>query len=62
MPNADLPVLTMEMFQNPPEEDKAILEFMGTVVKPEMAKLLGMPQKPEVADGFGCDNCHTFSE
>src|SRR6188508_3784133 len=26
MPNPDLPVLTMELFQNPPEEDKLILE------------------------------------
>ena len=62
MPNADLPQLSMELFQNPPEEDKAIMEFMSTKVKPEMAKLLGMPEKTDTQDGFGCTHCHTFKE
>lgn len=62
MPNPGLPVLTPELFSNPPEEDKMILEFMMQSVKPAMAELLGMPEKSESQDGFGCDNCHTFSE
>jgi len=62
MPNADLPVLTMELFTNPPEEDKAIIEFMSTKVKPGMAKLLGMPEKTQTEDGFGCTHCHTMKE
>jgi hypothetical protein len=61
MPNPDLPVLTGEMFQNPPEDDKAIMEFMMQTVKPKMAELLGMPEKTETTEGFGCDNCHTFN-
>jgi hypothetical protein len=62
MPNPDLPELTMELFQNPPEEAKPMLEFMSTTVKPKMAELLGMPQKTETTEGFGCDGCHTFKE
>lgn len=62
MPNPDLPVLTGAMFQNPAEEDKPMIEFMMQTVKPKMAELLGMPEKTETQDGFGCDNCHTFKE
>jgi hypothetical protein len=62
MPTADLPVLTMELFQNPPEEEKAIMEFMATKVKPQMATLLGMPEKTETTEGFGCTHCHTMKE
>lgn len=62
MPNADLPQLSMELFQSPPADKQAIMKFMFERVKPEMAKLLGMPEKTETQDGFGCTHCHTMKE
>ncbi len=62
MPNPDLPVLTMETFQNPPEEDKLILEFMSMTVKPQMANLIGEPEMTQTQEGFGCMECHTMAE
>ncbi|HUQ08616.1 MAG TPA: hypothetical protein VM261_39260 [Kofleriaceae bacterium] len=63
MPNADLPVLSMAFFQAPPDDKKAVLEFMSTKVKPQMATLLGLPERTETnEDGFGCMHCHTMKE
>ena len=64
MPNAKLPKLPkptaqsdfVELQKKKPEAVK----FMGTVVKPKMAELLGLPQwTPETKTGFGCYHCHT---
>lgn len=62
MPNPDLPVLDMTIFTNPPEEDKLILQFMSETVKPTMAELLGMPERTQTQEGFGCTECHTMTE
>lgn len=63
MPNAELPVLTMEKIQNPDDDHKAITEFMAMQVKPTMARLLGIPEwSPETPDGFGCTGCHTMEQ
>jgi len=36
---------------------------MGTVVKPKMAGLLGLPEwTPQNMTGFGCYQCHTKEE
>ncbi|MBZ0233313.1 MAG: hypothetical protein K8M05_13370 [Deltaproteobacteria bacterium] len=62
MPHPDLPELSGAMLQNPPEEAKPMLEFMGGKVKPKMAELLGMPEwSPEQQDGFGCTACHIMN-
>jgi hypothetical protein len=67
MPNAKLPKLPgptdrngfMALSQKKPEAVK----FMGTVVKPKMAELLGKPEwEPTAPTGFGCYNCHTKEE
>lgn len=56
MPSADLPKLDLS---DTSIYDQAVLEWMGGVVKPEMAKLLGRPEySPENPDGFGCLHCH----
>ncbi len=62
MPNPKLPKLP-----NSPDGWKAlnakkgkIMKFMSSTVKPEMAKLLGMPPfDPKTGKGFGCMDCHT---
>ncbi len=60
MPSADLPKLdfvALEAGKQKPE----VAKFMGTVVKPEMAKLLKQPEfdpKNPKAGGFGCLECH----
>jgi hypothetical protein len=57
MPNASLPVLDFKDMSKFKKED---LEWMGTQVKPTMAKLLGeVEYTPETPDGFGCGHCHT---
>jgi len=67
MPNPKLPKLPqptdragfMAVQQKKPEAVK----FMGTVVKPKMAELLGMAEwSPTNANGFGCYQCHTKQE
>jgi len=67
MPNAELPKLPqptdqagfMALQQKKPE----IVKFMGTQVKPTMAKLLGKPEwEPNNPTGFGCYGCHTKME
>jgi hypothetical protein len=64
MPSAELPKLPqptdqagfMALQQKKPE----VVKFMGTQVKPTMAKLLGKPEwEPNNPTGFGCYGCHT---
>jgi hypothetical protein len=64
MPNAKLPKLPapgnrdafMELNKKKPEAVK----FMGSVVKPKMAELLGLAEwSPTNMTGFGCFQCHT---
>jgi hypothetical protein len=67
MPSAELPKLPqptdqagfMALQQKKPE----VVKFMGTQVKPTMAKLLGKPEwEPNNPTGFGCYQCHTKME
>ena len=64
MPNPDIYALpaTAAGFAPLMEKKPRMLKFMGEVVKPRMAALLGVPAfdpaKPE-AGGFGCTGCHT---
>ena len=67
MPSAELPKLPhptdqaafMALQQKKPDAVK----FMGTQVKPTMAKLLGKPEwEPNNPTGFGCYGCHTKVE
>jgi hypothetical protein len=67
MPNEKLPQLpsTPEGFEALAKKKPEMMKFMGTQVKPEMAKLLGMPEmdpKNPSAGGFGCMNCHTMKK
>jgi hypothetical protein len=64
MPNAKLPKLPqptdkagfMALQQKKPDAVK----FMGTVVKPKVAELLGLPEwSPQAPTGFACYQCHT---
>jgi cytochrome c553 len=67
MPNAKLPKL-------PPPTDRAAfaalqtkkpeaVKFMGTVVTPKVAALLGLPEwSPQNPKGFGCYACHTSGD
>jgi hypothetical protein len=63
MPNPDLPKLDFELLMSGKADPKvmAMAKFMGEVVTPETAKILGLaqfdPQKPELG-GFGCLACH----
>ena len=62
MPNPKLPKLpaTPEGFQKLMSDKPAIMQFMATKVKPQMAHLLGMPEfTPQTKTGFGCFQCHT---
>ena len=63
MPNPKLPKLPSaesgwtELNAKKPE----MMKFMMEVVKPEMAKLLNIPQRDkDHPKGFGCTNCHTM--
>jgi hypothetical protein len=67
MPNPKLPKLPqptdragfMALQQKKPE----LVKFMGTVVKPKVAGLLGLPEwSPQNPKGFGCYECHTKEE
>ena len=67
MPNPKLPKLPaptdragfMALQQKKPDAVK----FMGTVVKPKVAELLGLPEwTPQTPTGFGCYQCHTKDE
>jgi hypothetical protein len=67
MPNAKLPKL-------PPPTDRAAfaalqakkpeaVKFMGSVVTPKIAGLLGLPEwSPQNRKGFGCYACHTGAD
>jgi hypothetical protein len=64
MPNPKLPKLPkptaradfLELQKKKPDAVK----FMGTVVKPTMARLLNLPEwSPVNTKGFGCYHCHT---
>jgi len=57
MPSDALPKLN---FQDMSKFDKADIEWMSNVIKPEMAKLLQEPEySPENPQGFGCMHCHS---
>jgi hypothetical protein len=57
MPNGALPKLNFKDMSKFKKED---LEWMGKVIKPQMAQLLKQPEMTaEVHEGFGCLNCHT---
>lgn len=56
MPNAELPKLDFAALKA--GKNKKAAEFMAKTVKPEMAKILGMPEMTETNDGFGCLDCH----
>lgn len=60
MPSTELPKLN---FKDTSKFKKEDLEWMSTQVKPEMAKLLGLPEfDPANPDpkAFGCQNCHVI--
>lgn len=67
MPNPDIYALpsTPAAFAPLMEKKPRMMKFMGEVVKPQMAALLGLPEfdpkKPE-AGGFGCTGCHTMKK
>jgi hypothetical protein len=67
MPNPDLPKLDIspagiKKLHGDPKKKK-VLEFMGKVVVPTMAGLLGEPPfDMKTMTGFGCLNCHTKKE
>ena len=57
MPNPGLPKLNFADMSKHKKED---VEWMSTVIKPQMAKLLREPvSTPENPKGFGCLHCHT---
>jgi hypothetical protein len=58
MPNPDLKPLDFAAIQAG-KEDPKMIEFMSKTVKPEMAKIMGVPEMTETQDGFGCLACHT---
>lgn len=64
MPNPEIMPLpaTQEDWGKVMQEKPEMLKFMGEKVKPEMAKLLGVPeynpQNPQPG-AFGCSVCHT---
>jgi cytochrome c553 len=65
MPNPKLPKLptSREGFMALQQKKPEAVKFMGTVVKPTMAKLLGLTEwTPENQKGFGCYQCHTKEE
>jgi hypothetical protein len=65
MPNPDLPKLPgdMEKFKAWAAERPKMMDFMGKVVEPEMAKLLNLPPyDPATNKGFGCGGCHTIDK
>jgi hypothetical protein len=66
MPNPDIMPLpaTQEDWGKLMQEKPEMLKFMGEKVKPEMARLLGVPEyNPQNSqpqpDALGCSTCHT---
>jgi hypothetical protein len=67
MPNATLPKLPQPTdgagFVALQQKKPDAVKFMGTVVKPKMAELLGLRQwEPTTQTGFGCYQCHAKAE
>jgi hypothetical protein len=67
MPNPDLPKLPQPTdraaFMALSEKKPEVTKFMGTKVKPEMARLLGLEEfNLATKVGFGCYACHTKME
>jgi hypothetical protein len=65
MPNPKLPKLptAREGFMALQQKKPEAVKFMGTVVKPTMARLLGLPEwSPQNMKGFGCYQCHNKEE
>ena len=58
MPNPELPKLDFAALKAGKQAPK-MAEFMGKVVKPQMAKILQQPEYTETnPKGFGCLECH----
>jgi hypothetical protein len=67
MPNPDILVLpgTPAEFEALAKQKPEWMKFMATKVKPEMAKLLGLPEfdpKNPQPGTFGCSSCHTSNK
>jgi hypothetical protein len=62
MPNSRIAKLTMN-FEEMAHDNPNYMQFMGKVVKPKMAALLGLkPYSHDNPTGFGCQSCHMFEE
>lgn len=62
MPTPDLPKLDFDAIKAG-KEDPKVVEFMSKTVKPEMAKLLNLPEMTESnPKGFGCLDCHEMKK
>ena len=62
MPNSRIAKLTMN-FEEMAHDNPNYMQFMGKVVKPKMAALLGLkPYTHDNPTGFGCQSCHMFEE
>jgi len=64
MPNPKLPKLPAptdrEGFMALQQKKPEVVKFMGTVVKPTVAGILGLSEwSPQNPKGFGCYSCHT---
>ena len=58
MPNPELPKLDFAALKAGKQEPK-MAEFMGKIVKPQMAAMLGQHEYDDShPDGFGCLECH----
>lgn len=58
MPSPELPALSSAALMNPDDDQKAVLEFMRTVVKPKLSELLGAAEGSMPA--VRCSSCHTM--
>ncbi len=62
MPTADLPPLDFAALEAGKQKPK-VAKWMAEVVKPEMAKLLQLPEMTETEPkGFGCLGCHEMKK
>lgn len=62
MPNGRIAKLNMN-FEEMAHDNPNYMQFMGKVVKPKMAALLGVqPYSHDNPTGFGCQSCHMFEE
>jgi hypothetical protein len=63
MPYAGLPKLdAKDGFKKVAAKHPAAMKFMGEIVEPTMADILGLPKWDQATNptGFGCQNCHTM--